>query len=163
MFSLYGIQGVKLRLQSTISMQNISNGELLVLVPFTKNASTSNRTPKCDQPKTSVNVKNVNSVSNFADLAWNEMMQDLSSLHDSAKTVDKNAETSNSNVEDREEEIAGTACSSFSQSKRKRGNEDCGNGGKKVKKSCATSSSHSNPKTCHVGLNSQFAAKLVLL
>ncbi|XP_062116783.1 uncharacterized protein LOC133830748 isoform X3 [Humulus lupulus] len=147
-FHLY-FKGVQLGLQSIISEQNISNGEFLVLVPFTKKPS--NVIRQSDQSRTSVNTANANSISKVADQAWNEMMQDISSLHDYAKTDEQSGHAGNSNVEDREEKMGGNACSSFSEVKRKRGN-NCGNGEKEAKKSCAgsNSSSHSGLKRCHV-------------
>ncbi|PON82996.1 UBQ, helicase-c and DEAD-like helicase domain-containing protein [Trema orientale] len=157
-FHLY-FKGVKLGLQSRISTLNIGHGEILVIVPFIKNVS--NRTPKSDQAKTSVNATNANSISKFADLAWNEMMRDFSFLRDSARTVDQNAETGSSNIEDREEEMSGTARSSFSKAKRKRANgcDDLNsnidanvswNTGKKARESSASSSSSSDPKSFRV-------------
>lgn len=152
---------MKLALQSRISMQNICNGEFIVLVPLTKNAS--NQTRNSNQSKTSELTNNANLILKFADLARNEMMQDFSSLRDTAKTEDQNTETGNS----REEEIAGTSCSGFSQAKRKRGNDFVDSSASvswngKARKSCASSILHSGPKQCGVGLNFQLS-KLVLL
>uniref|UniRef100_A0A803QYD5 Ubiquitin-like domain-containing protein n=1 Tax=Cannabis sativa TaxID=3483 RepID=A0A803QYD5_CANSA len=158
-FHLY-FKGVQLGLRSSISEQNISNGQFLVLVPFTKKPS--NVIRQSDQSKSSVNTANANSISRFADQAWNEMMQDFSSLHDNAKTDNHSGQADSSNVNDREEKMAGNACPRFSEVKRRRGN-NCGNGEKEEKKSCAgsNSSSHSGLKRCHVGRHCQYG-KLVL-
>ncbi|KAM6569423.1 hypothetical protein CsatB_017408 [Cannabis sativa] len=147
-FHLY-FKGVQLGLRSSISEQNISNGQFLVLVPFTKKPS--NVIRQSDQSKSSVNTANANSISKFADQAWSEMMQDFSSLHDNAKTDNHSGQADSSNVNDREEKMAGNACPRFSEVKRRRGN-NCGNGEKEEKKSCAgsNSSSHSGLKRCHV-------------
>lgn len=101
-------QGVKLKLEGYVDVQNIGNGEFIVLVPFTK--KNSNQTKKSDQSNTPLNVPKDKSILKLADLAWSDMMQDLSCLsHTSCSGA-----SSDSN-------IAGVASSSSFDSKRKRG------------------------------------------
>ncbi|XP_030939060.1 uncharacterized protein LOC115963945 isoform X4 [Quercus lobata] len=76
-------KGVKLRLQSLISTHCIEPGDFLVLVPFTRKEPSQTR--KSEQSKTSLNNGlNNDSISKFADLAWSDMMQDLSYLRETS-------------------------------------------------------------------------------
>lgn len=72
LFRLY--QGVKLNSQSKIIGHTIGSGQFLVLVPFTKKVRQSN------QSATTSEVPNQGPVSDFADSAWFDMMQDLRTL-----------------------------------------------------------------------------------
>ncbi|KAK7861571.1 putative atp-dependent helicase ypra [Quercus suber] len=70
-------------LQSLISTHCIEPGDFLVLVPFTRKEPSQTR--KSEQSKTSLNNGlNNDSISKFADLAWSDMMQDLSYLRETS-------------------------------------------------------------------------------
>ena len=72
-----------MRLQSLISTHCIEPGDFLVLVPFTRKEPSQAR--KSEQSKTSLNNGlNNDSISKFADLAWSDMMQDLSYLRETS-------------------------------------------------------------------------------
>nr|XP_043614389.1 uncharacterized ATP-dependent helicase YprA [Erigeron canadensis] len=74
------LTGRKLSLQSTITSISISDGDFIVLVPFT-------RKDKQQAVETSVNEKDFGkndecSTSKFADSAWSDMMEDLTALQE---------------------------------------------------------------------------------
>lgn len=121
-----------MRLQSQISTYPFDNGEFIVLVPFTKKDM---RTQEFEQSKTSLNSPNNSSISKFADLAWSDMMQDLSYLCETSgnetRTNRKVGSFSlgdrseimagNSSLGDRKETMVGTPSSCSLEEKRKRG------------------------------------------
>lgn len=74
------IQGTKLSLQSQISSTLISHGEFIVLLPFTKKDKQKIVEP-CENETNPQNFHQC-STSKFAESAWSDMMQDLSSLWD---------------------------------------------------------------------------------
>ncbi|PQP93687.1 putative ATP-dependent helicase YprA [Prunus yedoensis var. nudiflora] len=79
------IQGGKLGLQSKIGSLNIKPDEFLVLVPFSKKEPNNKQSQRSDQSKASLNGSDKSStISNFADSAWSDMMQDLSSLRENS-------------------------------------------------------------------------------
>ncbi|CAH1422386.1 unnamed protein product [Lactuca virosa] len=74
------LKGTKLSLQSQISSTLISHGEFIVLLPFTKKDKQKIVEP-CENETNSQNFHQC-STSKFAESAWSDMMQDLSSLRD---------------------------------------------------------------------------------
>ncbi|XP_024970556.1 uncharacterized protein LOC112509694 isoform X2 [Cynara cardunculus var. scolymus] len=74
------LKGTKLGLQSQISSNLINHGEFIVLIPFTKK----DKQQTVKQGANETNSQNLHqcSTSKFAELAWSDMMQDLSSLRD---------------------------------------------------------------------------------
>ncbi|XP_062159413.1 uncharacterized protein LOC133866791 isoform X4 [Alnus glutinosa] len=125
-------KGVKLTLQSQISTYPFENGEFIVLVPFTKKDM---KNQEFEQSKTSLNSPNNSSISKFADLAWFDMMQDLSYLCEtSGNETGTNRKvgsfslgdrreimSGNSSLGNRKETMVGTSSSCSFDSKRKRG------------------------------------------
>ena len=121
-----------MRLQSQISTYPFENGEFIVLVPFTKKDT---RAPEFEQSKTSLDSPNNSSISKFADLAWSDMMQDLSYLCEtSGNEICTNRKVGsfslgdgrdimegNSSLGDRKETIVGMPSSCSFAAKRKRG------------------------------------------
>ncbi|XP_023531211.1 uncharacterized protein LOC111793522 isoform X1 [Cucurbita pepo subsp. pepo] len=73
-------KGTKLKPQSEISACRIDKGEFLVLIPFTKKESS--KPQLRDQYVQGSSVSGGSSISQFADSAWSDMVQDLSYLHD---------------------------------------------------------------------------------
>ncbi|XP_023761523.1 uncharacterized protein LOC111909963 isoform X1 [Lactuca sativa] len=74
------LKGTKLSLQSQISSTLISHGEFIVLLPFTKKDKQKIVEP-CENETNPQNFHQC-STSKFAESAWSDMMQDLSSLWD---------------------------------------------------------------------------------
>ncbi|KAK9066603.1 hypothetical protein SSX86_013926 [Deinandra increscens subsp. villosa] len=74
------LKGTKLNLQSQISSNLISDGEFVVLIPFVKKDKQKSVDP-CTNESYSQNT-NQCSTSTFADSAWSDMMQDLSSFQE---------------------------------------------------------------------------------
>ncbi|KAI7746160.1 hypothetical protein M8C21_016238, partial [Ambrosia artemisiifolia] len=79
------LKGTKLSLESQISSCFISHGEFIVLIPFAKK----DKRKLADHCANEMNNKNVHqccsgsaSTSSFAESAWSDMMQDLSSLRE---------------------------------------------------------------------------------
>ncbi|KAL4584143.1 hypothetical protein LXL04_008733 [Taraxacum kok-saghyz] len=74
------LKGTKLSLQSQISSTWISDGEFIVLLPFTKK----DKQKTVEPSENDTNSQNFHqcSTSSFAESAWSDMMQDLSSLQD---------------------------------------------------------------------------------
>ncbi|XP_038878310.1 uncharacterized ATP-dependent helicase YprA isoform X4 [Benincasa hispida] len=72
-------KGTKLKPQSQISACRIDHGEFLVLIPFNKKESSKSRLR--DQYEQGSSVSCGSSISQFADSAWSDMVQDLSYLH----------------------------------------------------------------------------------
>lgn len=74
------LKGTKLSLQSQIGSTLISDGEFIVLVPFTKK----DKQKTVDPIENETNSQKFDqcSTSKFAESAWSDMMQDLSSLRD---------------------------------------------------------------------------------
>ncbi|KAJ0709007.1 putative Ubiquitin-like domain-containing protein [Helianthus annuus] len=71
-------KGTKLSLQSQISSNMISDGEFIVLIPFAKK----DKQKSVDVRASETSFQNAHqcSTSSFAESAWSDMMQDLSSL-----------------------------------------------------------------------------------
>ncbi|XP_059453824.1 uncharacterized protein LOC132184275 isoform X1 [Corylus avellana] len=125
-------KGVKLRLQSQISTYPFENGEFIVLVPFTKKDM---RAREFEQSKTSLNSPHNSSISKFADLAWSDMMQDLSYLCETSGNETctnrkvgsfslgdgRDIMEGNSSLGDRKETMVGMPSSCSFEAKRKRG------------------------------------------
>lgn len=116
-------QGGKLGLQSKIGSLNIKPDEFLVLVPFSKKEPNNKQTQKSDQSKASLNGSGKSStISNFADSAWSDMMQDLSSLREnSSNQTPMEPIVGSFNLGDRTEAMNETATCCSSGAKRKKG------------------------------------------
>ncbi|TVU38010.1 hypothetical protein EJB05_11357 [Eragrostis curvula] len=73
------LKGAKLRLDAEIGGLGIGDGEFIVLVPFTRASqqSSSVRTPRQEQ---NINASKAPEVSAAADSAWQDIMDDLSSI-----------------------------------------------------------------------------------
>ncbi|XP_022135057.1 uncharacterized protein LOC111007140 isoform X2 [Momordica charantia] len=114
-------KGSKLKPQSLIGACRIDHGEFLVLIPFNKKESSKSQLR--DQYEQRSSVSDRSSISQFADSAWSDMVQDLSYLHDcSLQGRDENVherERGNSEIGDVEAELVGTSSSSSSSSKAK--------------------------------------------
>ncbi|KAJ9567387.1 hypothetical protein OSB04_003353 [Centaurea solstitialis] len=80
------LKGTKLGLQSQISSSLVNHGEFIVLIPFTKKDKRKTVEPEANETD-SQNLHQC-STSKFAESAWSDMMQDLSSLRD--REVDGN-------------------------------------------------------------------------
>ncbi|PQQ02746.1 putative ATP-dependent helicase YprA [Prunus yedoensis var. nudiflora] len=116
-------KGGKLGLQSKIGSLNIKPDEFLVLVPFSKKEPNNKQTQKSDQSKASLNGSDKSStISNFADSAWSDMMQDLSSLQEnSSNQTPMEPIVGSFNLGDRTEAMNETATCCSSGAKRKKG------------------------------------------
>lgn len=107
--------------QSQISACRIDNGEFLVLIPFNKKESS--KSLLRDQYEQGSSVSGGSSISQFADSAWSDMVQDLSYLHDcSTRGREDNGserERGNSEVGGVDAELVATRSTSSSSSKAK--------------------------------------------
>ncbi|GAB4845369.1 hypothetical protein Ancab_038777 [Ancistrocladus abbreviatus] len=76
------LRGVKLSPQSQIGNHSIGSGEFLVLVPFTKKSRSQSQ--QSDQSTSLPQFSHPSAASNLADLAWCDVMKDLSHLHNAS-------------------------------------------------------------------------------
>lgn len=113
-------QGTKLDLQSRISSHSIEVGDFIVLVPFTKK----DRLHDQHQSATTPDLPDQRLPSEYADLAWSDMMQDLSALNDENQTRFRSA-----NSGGRNEVMKKTSGTSPSKKKEKRRLDDSKQGG----------------------------------
>ncbi|GJX08329.1 uncharacterized ATP-dependent helicase YprA [Tanacetum coccineum] len=86
---------MKLSLQSQISGNVMSDGEFIVLIPFTKKDKKKALEPGVDE--TDIKSSDQCSTSKFAESAWSDMMQDVSCLRE--REVNENENVSCSHVE----------------------------------------------------------------
>ncbi|KAM7279820.1 hypothetical protein ACFE04_006954 [Oxalis oulophora] len=80
-------KGVKLGLQSRISLHTIHPGDFLVLIPYTKKERSHSQT------QNSQSFKNQTTLSSFSDSTYNDMMRDLSSFCEESSNTDKVSES----------------------------------------------------------------------
>lgn len=74
-------------MQSRINSHSIESGEFIVLIPFVKKYKS--QTHQSNQTPSPSKRPNNGSASNFADSAWSDMMQDLSSLREISNDKDQ--------------------------------------------------------------------------
>ncbi|XAR63839.1 DNA helicase [Bertholletia excelsa] len=87
-------KGVKLGLQSQVSSHSVQSGEFLVLVPYTKKDR--QQTLQDDKSTTRLNDLSECSTSKAADLAWSDMIHELSFLRSISETGNQSSfETKN--------------------------------------------------------------------
>ncbi|XP_059640822.1 uncharacterized protein LOC132282982 isoform X2 [Cornus florida] len=114
-------KGVKLSLHTQISSQLTGSGDFIVLVPFTKKEDRQQIQQSCQFATPSKDLSQC-SASKFADSAWSDMMQDLSSLRDiSSNENQQNIESESMNSVDRNELNRGSSVSQSLGNKCKRG------------------------------------------
>ncbi|XP_008453310.2 uncharacterized protein LOC103494067 isoform X1 [Cucumis melo] len=123
-------KGTKLKPQSQISACCIDHGEFLVLIPFNKKESSKSRLR--DQYELEFSVSSGTSISQFADSAWSDMVQDLSYLHGCSvegreETVSE-SERASSEVGEVDAELE-ACCSTSSLSSKAKGKLGFGNDG----------------------------------
>lgn len=110
-----------MKAQSQISACCIDHGEFLVLIPFNKKESSKSRLR--DQYELESSVSSGTSISQFADSAWSDMVQDLSYLHgcsvEGREATVPESERGSSEVGGVDAELEASCSTSFLSSKAK--------------------------------------------
>ncbi|XP_038726130.1 uncharacterized ATP-dependent helicase YprA-like isoform X2 [Tripterygium wilfordii] len=86
-------KGAKLSPQSSVGEHAIASGEFMVLVPFTKKSR-----PATPNPEFSSNALNQNPLSDFAESAYSDMMNELSSLRGEANSGEGRTDHERENI-----------------------------------------------------------------
>eukprot|EP00261_Vitis_vinifera_P040944 XP_019082187.1 PREDICTED: uncharacterized protein LOC100257644 isoform X3 [Vitis vinifera] len=107
-------KGAKLSLQSKLNSHPIGSGKFMVLVPFTK------KVRQCNQSATTSEVPNQSPVSNFADSAWSDMMQDLRTLSNMSNNENQTNFDSGSVIEGVRNELMEEASATYTLERKRK-------------------------------------------
>ncbi|KAL9680854.1 hypothetical protein QQ045_012634 [Rhodiola kirilowii] len=110
-FHLY-FKGTKLNLKTRLDYQAISRGSFIVIIPFIMKGT--KKAQQCSDPvvEREQGVENRSSV-NIADLAWQDIMNDVSDLRD----ISNSANDHSSEIRNPGSGVTGVGCSTFSGEK----------------------------------------------
>ncbi|CAM8938570.1 unnamed protein product [Rhodiola kirilowii] len=110
-FHLY-FKGIKLNLKTRLDYQAISRGSFIVIIPFIMKGT--KKAQQCSDPvvEREQGVENRSSV-NIADLAWQDIMNDVSDLRD----ISNSANDHSSEIRNPGSGVTGVGCSTFSGEK----------------------------------------------